>query len=113
MENEARRGVFSIKGCLVVTAILILLAAIAVPAISSARDAARRNQCACKLKQVGLALQNYHSAFNKFPALTHQGNAHGSANIWDTAPGPRLHPTARRQTDIPSRLPARPAIAGS
>ena len=68
MRTRIRRSAFTLIELLVVIAIIAVLIALLLPAVQSAREAARRIQCTNNLKQFGLAIHNYISANNSFPS---------------------------------------------
>jgi prepilin-type N-terminal cleavage/methylation domain-containing protein/prepilin-type processing-associated H-X9-DG protein len=61
------RAAFTLVELLVVIAIIGILIALLLPAIQAARESARRNECQNHLKQIGLAIQNYHDSQKAFP----------------------------------------------
>ena len=75
MARIAHRGQrakgFTLIELLVVIAIIAVLIALLLPAVQQAREAARRSQCKNNLKQLGLALHNYHDTVNMFPSAAY------------------------------------------
>jgi len=112
--SPARLRGFTLIELLVVMAIIAILISLLLPAVQQAREAARRTQCKNNLKQIGLALHNYHDVHNTFPSgwiainsTTRLPNAHEGINGagWGTMILPYME-----QTNLYQRFNANFAI---
>jgi prepilin-type N-terminal cleavage/methylation domain-containing protein/prepilin-type processing-associated H-X9-DG protein len=101
---------FTLIELLVVIAIIAVLIALLLPAVQQAREAARRSQCRNNLKQIGLAMHNYHDVYKQFP-MGRMRNV-GDGWSWSTFILPFID-----QTTIYNQLPLndfrRPACDGN
>ena len=94
-----RKEGFTLVELLVVIAIIAILVALLLPAVQSAREAARRMQCTNNLKQIGLAVQNFHDVFGGIPP-TRQSCHHGT---WANAIWPYLEQGPASERWLPAK----------
>ncbi|WP_153556104.1 DUF1559 domain-containing protein [Roseimaritima sediminicola] len=83
MPNPRRQG-FTLVELLVVIAIIGVLVGLLLPAVQAAREAARRMSCGNNMKQLGLAMQNYHDTYKSFPPAasgTDTGSNHNGGRL--------------------------------
>ena len=107
-----RRAAFTLTELLVVIAIMGVLVGLLVPAVQSAREAARRTQCRNNLKQIGIALHNHIATFKALPAgyvseVAIDGDDAGPGWAW----GPKLMPFME-QTPVSKLVDTHTAIEG-
>lgn len=79
---RGRRPAFTLIELLVVIAIIAILIALLLPAVQQAREAARRSSCKNNLKQLGLAMHNYHDTFGLFPYGYYDSNTYHGRDCW-------------------------------
>ena len=86
MRSKIRKG-FTLVELLVVIAIIGILVGLLLPAVQAAREAARRMQCSNNVKQLSLASQTYHDAYNSLPICYWQQQGVGMPNLGSPALG--------------------------
>lgn len=77
---------FTLVELLVVIAIIGVLVALLLPAIQAAREAARRAQCMTQLREIGLAIQNYHDSKGHFPSGRNRSDQYGTSWAFSILP---------------------------
>jgi prepilin-type N-terminal cleavage/methylation domain-containing protein/prepilin-type processing-associated H-X9-DG protein len=96
-----KRAAFTLVELLVVVAIIGILIALLLPAVQAAREAARRATCVNNLKQLGIAMHNYHDTYARFPIPYGQDKWFGANGQWN----PNVFITSDRGGSLVRLLP--------
>jgi prepilin-type N-terminal cleavage/methylation domain-containing protein/prepilin-type processing-associated H-X9-DG protein len=94
MSADRSRRAFTLIELLVVIAIIGILIALLLPAVQAARESARRMTCSNHLKQIGLAIQNYHNAYRAIPISIAYDVAGSNSKGWILSILPQLEEQA-------------------
>ena len=95
MLSKNKRPAFTLVELLVVIAIIGILISMLLPAVQQVREAARRTLCLNNVRQLGLALHNYHSTFDEFPKGAKPSN--NSQKAWGAGWNVNLLPQLEQQ----------------
>ncbi|MCC9657245.1 DUF1559 domain-containing protein [Rhodopirellula halodulae] len=103
MTTRMKHRGFTLVELLVVIAIIGVLVGLLLPAVQAAREAARRMSCSNNFKQIGLAIHNYHSAYNAMPK-------HGSGTFTQYPPDTGINPPGGNRCDLSALVGILPFI---
>ncbi|MFO0869692.1 MAG: DUF1559 domain-containing protein [Pirellulales bacterium] len=110
-ESLRRSAGFTLVELLVVIAIIGILVALLLPAVQAAREAGRRTSCTNNLKQIVLAMHNYHDNYNAFPITTGWGQSPADA-YFGYSEKVRLLPYVERQPEYDLWMNSNPTTPG-